>query len=56
MTFGDGGDDIEMLELTPHSYAVANASGSVQAAARHLIGHHKDGAVMTTLEEWLGLD
>ncbi len=56
MTFGDGGNDIEMLELTPHSYAVANASGSVQAAARHLIGHHKDGAVMTTLEEWLGLD
>ena len=56
MTFGDGGNDIEMLELTPHSYAVANASIPVQAASRHLIGHHKDGAVMTTLEEWLGLD
>ena len=56
MTFGDGGNDIEMLELTPHSYAVANASIPVQAAARHLIGHHRDGAVMTTLEEWLGLD
>ena len=56
MTFGDGDNDIEMLQLTPHSYAVANASGPVQAAARHLIGHHKDGAVMTTLEEWLGLD
>lgn len=56
MTFGDGGNDIEMLQLTPHSYAVANASIPVQAAARHLIGHHRDGAVMTTLEEWLGLD
>ena len=56
MTFGDGGNDIEMLELTPHSFAVANASGPVQAAARHLIGHHRDGAVMATLEEWLGLD
>ena len=56
MTFGDGGNDIEMLELTPHSFAVANASGPVQAAARHLIGHHRDGAVMANLEEWLGLD
>lgn len=56
MTFGDGGNDIEMLQLTPHSYAVANASGPVQAAARHLIGHHKGGAVMATLEKWLGLD
>ena len=56
MTFGDGGNDIEMLQMTPHSYAVANASGPVQAAARHLIGYHKDGAVMATLEKWLGLD
>ena len=56
MTFGDGGNDIETLQLTPHSYVVANASGPVQAAARHLIGHHKDGAVMATLEKWLGLD
>ena len=56
MTFGDGDNDIEMLQLTPHSYAVANASGPVQAAANHLIGHHKDGAVLATLEKWLGLD
>ena len=53
MTFGDGGNDLEMLQLTPHSYAVDNASDAVKAAAKHLIGSHREQAVMASIEEWL---
>lgn len=53
MTFGDGGNDIEMLQMTPHSYAVDNAPEAVKEAAQHEIGHHKDNAVMEIIEELL---
>lgn len=55
VTFGDGGNDIEMLRMTPHSYAVDNASDAVKAVAQHSIGHHKENAVLDKIEELLGL-
>ena len=36
MAFGDSGNDIEMLEMAGHSYAVANAEEAVKAVAKHL--------------------
>ena len=45
MVFGDGGNDLEMLEHVPNSVAVANAVPEVLAAARHHIGSCEDEAV-----------
>ena len=36
LTVGDSGNDVPMLELTPNSFAVANAMPEAKCAARHL--------------------
>lgn len=36
LTIGDSGNDVSMLELTPNSFAVANAMPEAKRAARHL--------------------
>lgn len=36
--YGDGGNDIAMLERFDHSYATANGSAAAKRAARHTIG------------------
>ena len=41
MAFGDSGNDIEMLEMAGHSYAVANAEEAVKAVAKHLAPTHQ---------------
>lgn len=43
--YGDGGNDIAMLERFEHSYATANGSDAAKAAARHTIGHNALHAV-----------
>lgn len=45
MVFGDGGNDLEMLEHVPNSVAVANAVPEVLAAARYHIGPCADESV-----------
>lgn len=50
MTFGDGGNDMEMLSMTPHSYAMANASDQVKTAAKHLAASHRENGVMQVIE------
>ena len=55
MVFGDSGNDIEMLEMAAHSYAVANAEEAVKAVAKHLAPSHQEGGVYQVIEEYLGL-
>ena len=55
MAFGDSGNDIEMLEMATHSYAVANAEEAVKAVAKHLAPSHQEGGVYQVIEEYLGL-
>ena len=45
MVFGDGGNDLEMIEHVPNSVAVSNAAPEVLAAARYHIGACADEAV-----------
>lgn len=40
--FGDGRNDIDMLEAVPESYAVANAVDEVKRAAAHVCEHTND--------------
>lgn len=53
--FGDGGNDIEMLYWAGHSYAVANASDEVKAAAGNICPSNEEQGVLTTLEQLFGL-
>lgn len=39
MTFGDNENDISMLQVTPNSYAKANASDEVKASAQYVCEH-----------------
>lgn len=39
MTFGDNQNDISMLQVTPNSYAKANASDEVKASAQYVCEH-----------------
>lgn len=45
MVFGDGGNDLEMLSMYPHSCAMANGSIMAQVKASRIIGYNKDYAV-----------
>lgn len=48
--FGDGGNDVTMLEHVPHSAAVQGAAPEAMAAAHYHIGRCKDDAVAATIE------
>lgn len=50
IVFGDGGNDVEMLEHVPNSVAVAGAASEAAAAARWHIGHCEDDAVAAAIE------
>ena len=49
MVFGDGGNDLEMIEHVPNSVAVANAAPEILAAARYHIGPCTDEPVADVL-------
>lgn len=53
MTFGDGGNDIEMLQLAKNSYAMANAPKEVKEVAAFLAPHHKESGVLQVIEQLL---
>lgn len=55
MAFGDSENDREMLEMTPNSYAMANAEETVKAIAQHLAPSNREGGVYQVLEEFLGM-
>ncbi len=49
--FGDGDNDIEMLEYCGHSYAMANASENVKRAAEYVCPSNEEDGVLVTLEK-----
>lgn len=55
VSFGDGGNDIEMLRWSGRGYAMANASDDVKAAADAVCPSNEDQGVLTTLEQLFGL-
>lgn len=53
--FGDGGNDVEMLHWSGHSYAMANASDEVKEVAGAICPSNEEQGVLSTLEELFGL-
>lgn len=51
MTFGDNENDLSMLRLTPHSYAMANAVATVKAQAHHLTSSNNADGVLNVLSK-----
>lgn len=53
-SFGDGGNDLEMLRHAGYSYAMANGSPEAKKAAKHQAPSNQDEGVLVILEELLG--
>lgn len=53
--FGDGGNDIEMLDYCGYSYAMDNAPGNVKRAAGAVCPSNEEDGVLVTLEKLLGM-
>lgn len=53
MTFGDDENDLSMLTVTPHSYAMANARPIVKQATQHLTVSNNDDGVLKVLSSLL---
>lgn len=53
MAFGDGGNDIEMLKLAGHSFAMANATANVKQVARAIAPSNSQNGVFRTIEVYL---
>lgn len=51
VAFGDGGNDIEMLEYCGHSYAMGNAPERVKNAAKDICPSNEEDGVLVTLEK-----
>lgn len=54
--FGDSPNDLEMLRFAGYSFAVANATDEVKAAATAVIPANDDDGVLDQLERWFGSD
>ena len=55
MAFGDGDNDLELLQMAGRFYAMENASPAILQVADQIAPHHKDQGVLTVLEDYLGL-
>lgn len=55
MVFGDGFNDIELLERGAFSFAMRNAFPETQAIAKYITGSNDQDAVMTTILQMLQL-
>lgn len=53
LVFGDGGNDIRMLKMTPLSYAMANGTIDAKRAARHLAPSNRENGVVKVLQQYL---
>lgn len=55
VAFGDGGNDIEMLQYCGHSYAMGNASDQVKHVAKDVCPSNNEDGVLVTLEKLFGI-
>ncbi len=53
VAFGDANNDLEMLALTEHSYAMADCSPQVRATAKHQAPSNNDAGVLAVIENYL---
>lgn len=53
LAFGDANNDIEMLALTEHSYAMAESSEQVRQVAKHRAPSNNASGVLEVIEEFL---
>ena len=51
VAFGDGGNDIEMLQYCGHSFAMDNAPQNVKDVAKHVCPSNNEDGVLVTLEQ-----
>ena len=49
--FGDGGNDVEMLRVFPHSYAPADACEAAREAALEILPPNREYAVVEKIRE-----
>jgi hydroxymethylpyrimidine pyrophosphatase-like HAD family hydrolase len=56
MAFGDGGNDIPMLQHVPYGVAMGNANDAVKAAAWYVTGDVDEGGLVNALEKFGLLD
>ena len=52
MAFGDGGNDIPMLQHVPFSVAMGNANDAVKASAAYVTADVDDGGIVKALEHY----
>ncbi|MGV0168799.1 Cof-type HAD-IIB family hydrolase [Furfurilactobacillus sp. WILCCON 0119] len=52
-TFGDNENDLDMLTMTPHGYAMANAHKSIIDQAPKQAGHNNDDGVLNVIDQIL---
>ncbi|WP_429969013.1 Cof-type HAD-IIB family hydrolase [Enterococcus sp. AZ136] len=52
-TFGDSGNDIEMIQQVKHSFAMNNAQQNIKDAATTIIGSNNSEAVLDTIQSIL---
>ena len=55
MVFGDGLNDIELMEKGAFSFAMRNGFAETKAAANYIAGHHDDDSVMKTIIQFLNI-
>lgn len=55
LIFGDYDNDIDMLSMSPNSFAMADASPAAKSAASFIIGKNDDHAVAKKIEELIAL-
>ncbi|MCF6419117.1 Cof-type HAD-IIB family hydrolase [Furfurilactobacillus milii] len=53
MTFGDNENDLDMLTMTPHGYAMANAHADVLTKAPHRTDSNNDEGVLNVIDQLL---
>lgn len=54
--FGDGGNDIEMLNYCGYSYAMENAPQNVKDAAKYICPSNEEDGVLVTLEKIFSIE
>ena len=55
VAFGDGNNDIPLLETAGLGIAVGNAKERLKSVAKRVIGHHDEDSVGIALEEIFGV-